>query len=72
MSKDAGYLVETKTGLIGRTFHRDGLINKKTVVYVEKPDGSISKILCTTKTLKIIGFVDGGLQSDIEQEETQL
>ena len=35
MSKDSGYLVETKTGKQGRTFHRERLINDKLIVYVD-------------------------------------
>jgi hypothetical protein len=57
MSADAGYLVETKTGKKGRTYHREGLVNKKTVVHVEN-DGKVIKILCDPKTIKIIGYVD--------------
>lgn len=57
MSADAGYLVETKTGKQGRTYHREGLVNKKMVVHVEE-DGKITKFLCDPKTVKIIGYVD--------------
>jgi hypothetical protein len=58
MSKDAGYLVETKTGKQGRTYHREGLINKKTVVHIENETGDDIKMLCNSKFLKIIGYID--------------
>lgn len=58
MSKDAGYLVETKSGKKGRTYHREGLINKKMVVHIENEDGKELKMLCDPKTVKIIGFAD--------------
>jgi hypothetical protein len=57
MSKDAGYLVETKTGKKGRTFHRENLVKGKMVVYV-KVDNKEIKMLCDPQTIKIIGFVD--------------
>ena len=57
MSIDSGYLVETKTGLKGRTYHREGLVNGKTVVHIEK-DGKTMKMLCNPKTLKTTGFID--------------
>ena len=57
MSKDSGYLVETKTGLNGRTYHREGLVNGKTVIHIEK-DGKTLKMLSDPKTIKIIGYID--------------
>lgn len=48
-----GYVVETKNGKIGRTYHRDELVNSKQVVYV---DGK--KLLCNPTTLKLRGFID--------------
>ena len=63
MSKDSGYLIETKGGIKGRTYHREGLVdcegsvNKKMVVHIEK-DGKDVKMLCDPKTVKIIGFID--------------
>jgi hypothetical protein len=57
MGKDSGYLVKTKTGLQGRTYHREGLLNGKTVVHIEK-DGKFLKMLCDPKSLEITGFVD--------------
>jgi hypothetical protein len=58
MSKDSGYLVETKTGKEGRTYHREGLVNKKMVVHIKNDDGKDLKMLCDPQTIKIIGFVD--------------
>ena len=57
MSKNAGYIIKTKTGKIGRTYHRDGLINKKMVVYIEVDD-KIVKMLCDPKSIKTTGFID--------------
>jgi len=57
MSKNSGYLVETKNGEQGRTYHREGLVNKKMVVHIEK-EGKDLKMLCDPKTVKIIGFID--------------
>lgn len=58
MSKDAGYLVETKTGKKGRTYHRDKKLNGKVIVYVEGEAGTTVKLLCDPETVKITGFVD--------------
>ena len=58
MSKDSGYLVETKTGKQGRTFHRERLINDKLIVYVDIEEEKIKKFLCDSQTVKIIGYVD--------------
>lgn len=57
MTKDAGYLVETKSGKVGRTYHHEGLVNGKVVVHVET-DGKILKMLCDPKTININGFID--------------
>jgi len=57
MSRDAGYQVKTKTGKVGRTYHRDSLVNKKMVVYVEV-EGKTVKMLCDPKTVEITGFID--------------
>lgn len=57
MSKDSGYLVETKTGKQGRTYHRENLVNKKLVVHVEI-NGKDMKMLCDPDTVKIIGYTD--------------
>jgi hypothetical protein len=55
MSKDSGYLVETKTGKKGRTYHREGLIKDKMIVHIEGED---KPLLCVPETVKIIGFID--------------
>ena len=55
MSKNSGYLVETKLGKRGKTYHSKSLINGKIIVYVENEQ---KPILCDPKTLKIIGFVN--------------
>lgn len=55
--KNSGCLVETKTGLKGRTYHRDVLVKGKMIVYVEI-DGKVVKMLCDPKTIKIIGYID--------------
>jgi hypothetical protein len=57
MSKTSGYLVETKTGLTGKTYHNEGLVNKKMVVHIID-DGKETKMLCNPKTVKIIGYID--------------
>jgi len=57
MSTNAGYLVKTKSDKEGRTYHREGLVNKKMVVYVDV-DGKQVKMLCDPKTINIIGFID--------------
>lgn len=54
---NSGYLVTTKTGLTGRTYHKDDLINGKQPVYVEK-DGKLLKMLCDPESLSINGFID--------------
>lgn len=57
MREDAGYLVETKNGKKGRTYHREGHINDKAVVHIKENEKTI-KMLCEPNTLKIIGFID--------------
>jgi len=59
MSRDSGYLVKTKTGKEGRTFHREGLLNDKLIVHVkvEEEDKEV-KMLCDPQTVEIIGYVD--------------
>lgn len=57
MSKDSGYLVKTKSGKEGRTYHRDNLVDGKLIVYIEV-DGKEMKMLCNPETIKIIGYVD--------------
>lgn len=54
---NSGYLVTTKTGLTGRTYHKDALINGKQPVYVEK-DGKPLQMLCDPDSLTLNGFID--------------
>ena len=58
--KNTGYLVETKSSKIGRTYHSKGLINDKVPVYLEikKHKYSENAILCDPNSLKQIGFID--------------
>ena len=53
--KTAGYLVETKDGKQGRTYHSKGTINGKIPVYV---DGEKKPRLCNRDNLRIKGFLD--------------
>lgn len=57
MSKNSGCLVTTKSGKKGRTYHKEGLVNKKIVVHVDV-DGKNVKMLCDPKSIIIIGYVD--------------
>lgn len=52
-SKNAGQIVETKTGLSGRTYNHEELINGKVRVYTDK-----GKMLCDPATLRLKGFVN--------------
>lgn len=52
-NKNAGQIVETKTGLVGRTYNHEKLINGKVRVYTDK-----GKMLCDPTTLKLKGFID--------------
>lgn len=58
MPKDSGYLVKTNTGLCGRTYHRDGMVNKKIVVYITDDKGKIIKYLFSYENITITGFID--------------
>lgn len=53
-NKNAGYVVETQSGLRGRTWHDRELINGK--VQVQLDNGQ--KMLCSPDKLKTIGFID--------------
>ena len=53
--KNAGYLVQTKSGQKGRTFHSDHQINSKVPVYIEGQD---KPLLCNPKGLIVIGYID--------------
>jgi hypothetical protein len=57
MSKNSGYIVKTKNGLVGRTYHIEKTVNNKTVVHVEK-EGKFIKMLCDPNSLIIVGFAD--------------
>ena len=57
MSRDAGYLVTTKTGKSGRTYHREGRVDNKVIVHVEI-DGKTVKMLCDPNTITLTGFID--------------
>lgn len=52
-NKNAGQIVETKSGLTGRIYNHEGLIKGKMRVYTQK-----GKLLCDPKTLKVTGFID--------------
>ena len=54
---NSGYLVTTKKGFKGRTYHRDDLINGKQPVYTTI-NGKETKLLCDPDTLTINGFID--------------
>lgn len=51
---NSGYLVTTKKGFKGRTYHKDKLIDGKQPVYVENN----VKLLCDPETLTINGYID--------------
>ncbi len=52
-NKRVGYIVTTKNGIRGRTFHHEGQINGKQVVHTEK-----GKLLCDPESLILNGFID--------------
>ena len=52
-NKKSGQIVETKTGITGRTYNHEILIDGKVRVYSEK-----GKLLCNPTTLKVLGFID--------------
>lgn len=66
--ENSGYLVVTKNGKYGRTYHNKPLINGKTPVYLEIDFGTGDNrfitgympiaTLCETDSLKILGFID--------------
>lgn len=57
MRRAKGFLVTTKKGLKGRTYHKDDLIGGKQPVYTEI-DGKQVRLLCDPETLTINGFID--------------
>lgn len=60
MPKASGYIVVTKTGKVGRTFHYKGEVGGKTPVYLETEPLTYSDkaILCETQSLQVIGYID--------------
>jgi len=52
-NKNSGMIVETKSGLVGRTKNVDSYVNGKVKVYTDK-----GNLLCDPTTLKQIGFID--------------
>lgn len=58
IDKNPGFIVETKTGKRGKTYHREPLVGKKLAVHVEDEMGTEYKLLCDPKTIKIIGYFD--------------
>ena len=52
-NKNAGRIVKTKTGLIGRTYNHEGFINGKLIVHTLN-----GKLLCDPNTVEINGFID--------------
>ncbi len=54
MTKESGNIVQTKSGLVGRTYHLNPRINGKVQVFLK----SGGKLLCSPATLKIIGHID--------------
>ncbi|WP_019540590.1 hypothetical protein [Proteiniphilum acetatigenes] len=54
---NSGYLVTTKAGLKGVTYHKDALVDGKRLVYALK-DGKEVKLLCHPDSLTLNGFID--------------
>ena len=59
---EPGYIVITKSGKRGRTYHKKGLVNGKLPVYYQKPEKEheyeATAVLCNLNTIKTIGFID--------------
>jgi hypothetical protein len=51
----SGYIVETKSGKLGKTYISERKINKKIIVHI---DGEAKPLLCDPKSLKRIGFIN--------------
>lgn len=51
--KNSGYLVTTKAGLTGITYHKDQEVNGKVKVYTSK-----GNLLCEPNSLTLNGFID--------------
>ena len=62
MDKGAGYVVRTKNGKTGRTYHNQEYIKGKTPVYIEQTEGKYDfdekAILCNPETVTITGYID--------------
>ncbi|MDH6354699.1 hypothetical protein M2132_001028 [Dysgonomonas sp. PH5-45] len=56
--QNSGYLVLTKSGLSGRTYHKDELINGKQPIYVKYENNKDLKLLCDPESLTVKGFID--------------
>lgn len=52
-----GKIVETKSDIIGRTLSGEKKVNGKIIVHAEK-NGKPVRLLCDSKTLKLIGRYD--------------
>jgi hypothetical protein len=55
--RNSGYIVETKSGKVGRTYHNEPMINGKKPVHIDI-DGKTVKMLCDPNSLKLKGFSD--------------
>lgn len=62
MKSNSGNIVETKTGLVGRTYNHKQSVNGKIPVYLEQTKGKMdwgdTAMLCDPLTLKVKGFID--------------
>jgi hypothetical protein len=52
-NKNAGQLITTQSGLIGRTYNKDPQVDGKIMVYTPK-----GNLLCRPETLTLNGFID--------------
>jgi len=53
INKRSGRIVETRSGLTGRTYNHEDLVNGKVKVYTDN-----GKLLCSPETLSVKGFID--------------
>lgn len=58
--KNSGYLVVTKSGKRGRTYHSKEPVNGKLAVYLETEPYIYSDkaVLCVPETVEVIGHID--------------
>lgn len=58
--ENAGMIVRTKAGKIGRTYNKKGTINGKVPVYLADGEDKyqVTAMLCRPETLTRIGFID--------------